>query len=70
MDRAVKHWMIAAGAGDDNALTAIQSCFMGGHVTKDDFEMALRGHKKAEDETKSAQRDAAAALFGFNQLLH
>ena len=54
MDRAVKHWMIAAGAGDDNALTAIQSCFMGGHVTKDDFEMALRGHKKAEDETKSA----------------
>jgi hypothetical protein len=54
IDRAVKHWMIAAGAGDENALTAIQSCFMGGHVTKDDFEMALRAHKKAEDETKSA----------------
>ena len=61
MDRAVKHWMISAGAGFDESLTAIRDCFLDGHVTKDDFEMALRAHKEAKDEMKSEQREAAAA---------
>ena len=61
MSRAVKHWMISAGAGDNDSLKNIQECFVNGHVTKDDFEKALRAHKKAKDEMKSDQRDAAAA---------
>ena len=36
---------------------------MRGHFTKDDFEKALRAHKEATDEMKSAQRDAAAAFY-------
>ena len=31
-----------------------------GHVSKDDFAAALRGHQAAEDATKSPQRKAAA----------
>jgi TPR repeat protein len=66
MNRAVKHFMIAAGAGEDDSLKAIRDCFMHGHATKHDFERALRAHKEAKDDMKSDQRDAAAALFGFN----
>ena len=61
MDRAVKHWMISAAAGDDDSLKAIQQCFLNGHATKDDFERALRSHKEAQDEMKSDQREAAAS---------
>jgi TPR repeat protein len=62
-DRAVKHWMIAAGAGDDDSLKEIRKGFMRGHATKDDFEKALRAHKEANDEMKSDQREAAAAYL-------
>ena len=40
---------------------------MRGHVTKDDFETALRAHQKVTDEIKSEQREAAAAYFGYSQ---
>ena len=66
MDRAVKHFMIAAGAGFDGSLTNIRRCFMDGHATKDDFEKALRAHKKAKDEMKSDQREIASAIHGRN----
>ena len=60
MNRATKHYMIAAGAGEDNSLRKIREYFMKGHATKDDFEKALRAHNDAKDEVKSDQRDAAA----------
>ena len=60
MGRVVKHWIISAGAGDDDSLNEIREAFMDGHATKDDFETALRAHKEANDEMKSDQRDAAA----------
>ena len=60
IDRAVKHWMISAVAGCDDSLEEIRQCFLRGHATKDDFETAQRAHKKAKDETRSDQRDAAA----------
>ena len=47
MNRAMKHWMISAGAGDDESLNVIRECFLNGHATKDDFERALRAHKEA-----------------------
>jgi TPR repeat protein len=61
VNRAMKHWMISAAAGDDDSLKAIQQGYLAGHATKDDFEKALRAHKEAKDEMKSGQRDAAAA---------
>ena len=58
-DRAVKHWMISAGAGHDVPVKNIQQGYLDGHATKDDFEKALRSHKEAKDEMKSDQRAAA-----------
>ena len=66
MDRAVKHWMISAGAGHDKSLQNIRKCYTNGHATKDDFERALRAHKEAKDEMKSDQRDASFVARGQN----
>ena len=66
VERAVKHYMISAGAGDDNSLKEIRKAFMDGHATKDDFEKALRSHKESKDEMKSNQRDKAAVFLGEN----
>ncbi|KAL7533152.1 hypothetical protein ACHAXR_005071 [Thalassiosira sp. AJA248-18] len=59
MNRAMKHFMISAGIGDDDSLKKIQNGFMCGHVTKDEFEKALRAHNKSKNETQSDQRDTA-----------
>ena len=61
--RAMKHYMIAAGAGYDDSLKAIQQGYLDGHATKDDFEKALRAHIQATDEMKSDQREAADAAI-------
>ena len=39
MGRAMKHYMIAAGFGDDDSLNAIRECFWGGFATKDNFDI-------------------------------
>ena len=61
--RALKHWMVAAGAGFDNSLENVRKCFLKGLATKDDFEKTLRAHKEARDEMKSDQREVAAAIY-------
>ena len=61
MNRAMKHWIIAARAGCDKSLKEIRNAFMNGHATKEDFEKSLRAHKESADEMKSDQREAAAA---------
>ena len=66
MCKAVKHFMISAGAGDDKSLKAIRH-FMRGEATKDEFEKALRAQKESKDEMKSDQRDKAAAFYGQNR---
>ena len=60
-NKAIEHWMIAAGAGFDLSLSAIREAFSRGNATKDDFETALRAHMQSKDEMKSEQREAAAA---------
>jgi TPR repeat protein len=56
-NRAVMHWMISAGAGDDDSLAGIKNYFLVGHATKCDFETALRAHKEAADEMKRSHID-------------
>ena len=63
MNRAVKHWTISASAGRDGSLKRIRECFMEGYATRDDFEKALRAHKRSKDEMKSEQRELAAAAL-------
>ena len=55
----MKHYIIAATLGDDGALEAVKNCFVRGLASKENYEVALRGHQTAVDATKSEQRDAA-----------
>eukprot|EP00986_Skeletonema_menzelii_P015409 scaffold11714_cov67-Skeletonema_menzelii.AAC.1 len=62
MDRAGKHFIIAAKLGNDRSLENVKNLYKAGHVSKEDFAAALRGHQAAVDATKSPMRDEAAKL--------
>ncbi|KAL7539014.1 hypothetical protein ACHAWF_006269 [Thalassiosira exigua] len=62
-ERAIRHWMIAAGSGEDDSLGSIRNCYSDKLVTKDIFEKALRAHQKSTNEMKSDQRDKAVAYL-------
>ena len=62
MDRTLKHFMVAAGGGHKNSLTAIQEMFKNGGATKDDYTQAIRAYQTFLGEIKSPQRDEAAAF--------
>jgi TPR repeat protein len=57
IDRAMRHFIIAANLGHDKALEKVKKGFQMGWVSKDDYETALRGHQAAVDATKSEQRE-------------
>ena len=59
VDRAAKHWIIAAKLGFGKSLEDVKSLYKAGHVSKDDFAEALRGHYAAIAATKSPQREEA-----------
>ena len=68
MDRAAKHFIIAAKLGDEISMKGLWTYYSAGNITKEDLEATLRNHKAAMDETKSAQRDAGeVALKGLGQ---
>ena len=58
MERAMKHYMIAARCGYDDALEDIHEGYKAGHVTKEEYASTLRAHKAAEG-MKSEQRAIA-----------
>ena len=62
MDRALKHFMIAAGCGDTRSLENVKQMFIHGDATKDDYAKALRAYQANLVEIKSPQRDEAAAF--------
>ena len=63
IDRAVKHYIIAANLGYDFALEAVKKDFVDGYAGKEDYEVALRGYQAAVDATKSKQRDVAYSYY-------
>ena len=63
MDRAAKHFIIAAKLGHDDSLGAVKDLYKDGYVSKDDFAEALRGHHAAIVATKSPQREEAEKFF-------
>ncbi len=58
-ERAVKHFIIAAKLGDDDASDKLKIGFAHGLVSKEEYAAALRGHQAAVDATKSQQREKA-----------
>ena len=69
IERAVKHWIIAATQGEDDAIKTLLGEFREGHVSKDVLAAALRAHKAAVDETKSAQREAAESCVDLSRIV-
>jgi len=63
IDRAVKHWIIAANLGDEDSIQRLKQCYADGKVSKEDFAAALRAHHAAVEAMKSPQREAAEREF-------
>ena len=61
MDRAVKHFIIAANQGCDDSLGSLKKFYARGMVSKEDFGAALRAHYAAVNAAKSPQRNEAEA---------
>mmetsp|Transcript_26106 Transcript_26106/g.38329 ORF Transcript_26106/g.38329 Transcript_26106/m.38329 type:complete len:318 (+) Transcript_26106:61-1014(+) len=57
MDRAVKHFIIAASNGEIESMKMVRKGYETGVVSKEEFASALRAHQAAIDSTKSPQRD-------------
>ena len=62
-ERAVKHWLIAATLGDDDAIKMLMEAFKMGFISKEKLAAALRAHKAAVDATKSPQREAVEEYY-------
>ena len=56
-DRAYKHYIIAAKAGDNDALDMVKAGFKDGIVTKDEYAQTLRPYQKIQDDMRSEMRD-------------
>eukprot|EP00984_Skeletonema_dohrnii_P027854 scaffold17545_cov81-Skeletonema_dohrnii-CCMP3373.AAC.3 len=63
IERAVKHWIIAANLGDDSSIKKLMDLFKSGLVEKEVLTAALRAHQAAVDATKSPQREAAEEFY-------
>ena len=61
MDRAMKHFMIAARSGNEESLKAVGAGYKK-HVTKDEYAMTLRAYQHSCDEMKSEKRMKARKL--------
>ena len=59
LERAMKHFIIAANHGNDGSMEQLKACYRDGLVSKEDFAAALRGYQAAIDATKSPQREEA-----------
>ena len=62
VDRAVKHFIIAAKLGNDNSLGKLKIL-----MKKEEFGAVLRGYQAAIDATKSPQREEAAKWMRMRQ---
>ena len=56
IERAVKHWIIAATQGEVHSMKTLMDAFKMGLVSKGDLATALRAHHTAVEATKSLQR--------------
>ena len=58
--RSIKHFMIAAKAGDEGSLDSVKNRFKKGLVSKDEYANTLRAYQTRQEEMKSDERDKAA----------
>jgi TPR repeat protein len=58
MERAVKHWTIAASAGSYHAMHKLRTLFEQGFVSRESIDTALAAYNSCCAEMRSAARDA------------
>jgi TPR repeat protein len=58
MDRAVKHWTIAASAGEFDAMHHLRTGFEKGAVSRDSIDSTLKAYNSCCAEMRSEARDA------------
>jgi TPR repeat protein len=69
MERALKHWIIAANMGDEGSMKALWKYHARGLVKKEQLNATLRAHQAAVNATKSPQREEAERAR-LHRLLH
>ena len=63
IDRACKHFILSARAGDKLSLDNVKTCFMKGIITKDEYANTLRAYQRRHDEMKSGDRDNVEVFY-------
>jgi hypothetical protein len=63
MERALKHWTIAASAGSYMAMHDLRLCFQVGHVNKESIDSILAAYNSACAEMRSEARDTAIQIM-------
>jgi hypothetical protein len=59
MERAIKHWTIAASAGEYNAMYHLITLFKQGVVSRDSINSTLTSYNNSCAEMRSKSRNAA-----------
>ena len=62
MERAIKHWIIAASAGEYLSMHALITCFEEGVVSRESVDSTLAAYNNSCAEMRSEARDASIAL--------
>ena len=62
-ERAMKHFIIAAAQGHDDAMKKLMDRFREGYVSKEDLAATLRAHHATVDAMKSPQRKTAEEYY-------
>ncbi len=63
IERAVKHFTIAAKLGDDVSMKTLLPLYQQGYITKEEYGATLRTHQAAVEAMKSSQRETAYAFL-------
>ena len=67
LDRAVKHWIIAATLGFDDSTKLLMDTFKDGNISKEILTATLHAYQTAVNATKSPQRSEADIYFRENK---
>ena len=57
--RAAKHFILAASAGNEESVDSVKYGYMKGYLTKEQYANTLRAYQNSQDKMKSDRRDKA-----------
>ena len=63
MDRAIKHWIIAASAGEYNAMYNLLVSLKEGSISRESMDSTLAAYNSSCAETRSESRDACIRIM-------